>query len=404
MFLISVRFRHSRSKARGNKPGVVYFRITRRGDSPDAARLERAVNSDIHGPDESVMLAERAKIIARLRLLYCIIERRENSGREFSIDDVADDFRKALAGDASMAEPTAKSLTDFPLRSDIVTIGREFAGEFRFTLSKGGADLLDYIFAQSQSLKADRRHSLAKNYMSLLSSLRAFAPEGDVGFDRIGKPMVSRYAEWLRHTGISDSTQSFYLRNLRAVLNKARGDGLVGDTSGWFDGVNTGIERASVDSREERLDRDLLTRIENLDLSADARQSLVRDMFMFGFYCGGMELVDIAHLTADNVTDGVLSFRRRQKGHERKVSLGRKAMRIIERYDGRRADKHLFPLLALSDNDVLFGTIRNYVNRSMKLIGRSVDYPSLSFGMNATAYNRMLALTNLPELLLRSGS
>lgn len=263
---------------------------------------------------------------------------------------------------------------------------------------KGKDNLLDYIFNLSQMLKNERRNSLSKNYYSLLRSLRSFTDKDCIDFNEVNKEFVLRYARCLKQSGITDSTQSFYLRVLRSVLNKAGAEGLVGDSTGWFNEVNTSIyfPAKGVDIR---LDRNLLLKIESLDLSGNELHALVRDMFMFGFYCGGMELVDIANLTAENVKDGLLSFRRRLKGNLRKVVLCDSALRILKRYCNTADSTHLFPFIDKFPN-VLFSTLKNYESKSIKEIGRLIGFPKLSFGMNVTAYKSLVSNINIPELLL----
>lgn len=210
---------------------------------------------------------------------------------------------------------------------------------------------------------------------------------------------MRRYADWLKQTGITDSTQSFYLRSFRAILNKAHDEGLIESTSGWFHEVNTSVVNPAKTS-DGQLDRDLILKIESLDLTDNRHAALVRDMFMFGFYCGGLELIDIANLEYINVQNGLLTYNRRLKGLERKVILGEQAKKIIKRYESQ-SDKYLFPLLTLSEN-AMFATIRNNVGQSLKIIGKAVKYPRLSFSMNITAYHSLLSKVNIPELLLKT--
>lgn len=404
MFLITAQFRTSRSKRDTEKEGVVFYRITGQPEE-NGRRPDRNVKSDIYAADSSVLETERATIISHLRLLYCIIERRENSKEPFKIDDIVDDFRKALAGDELMGEAIAKSRTEFPLRNDIVSVGREFKGDFNFVFPKqtdiSAGNIYGYIFNLSQSLKNEKRVSQAKNFISLLANLKLFADGKDIFFYEISKEFINRYANWLKHLNISDSTESFYLRNLRTVLNKAHDNGLIGSTSGWFQEVNTSIGHSTKIS-DGKLNRDLMLRIENLDLSGNKNEALVRDMFMFGFYCGGMELIDLANLKYSNLKEGMLIYHRRLKGLERKVALGEQAMKIIERYKGE-SNKYLFPLLSKSEY-ALFASVRNYVCQSLKNIGRAVNHPRLSFNMNITAYNFILSEVNIPELLLKTSS
>lgn len=399
MFLITAQFRQSRSKRDAESGGAIVYRIIGQPDE-NGRRPDRNINSGIHAVDSSVLETERATILSQLRLLYCVIERRHDSKRPFSIDDIVEDFRKALSGDESMSETIAKSRTDFPFRSDIVSVGREFKGDFEFVFPKqtdiSAGNIYGYIFNLSQSLKNEKRVSQAKNFLSLLANLKLFAEGKDIYFYEINQEFINRYADWLKQIGISDSTQSFYLRNLRTVLNKAYENGLIGSTSGWFQKVNTSIEH-SPKLTDGKLNRDLILKIENLDLSGNKNDALVRDMFMFGFYCGGMELIDIANFEYSNIKNGVLTYRRRLKGIEKKVVLGEQAKTIIERYKGE--SNYLFPLLSKSEH-ALFASVRNYVCQSLKVIGKAVNYPRLSFNMNIAAYNNMLSRINIPELLL----
>lgn len=402
MFLITAQFRPSRSIYNAEKDGVVFYRIT--GEvAGNGKRPARNVNSDIHAVDSSVFRTERAAILSQLRLLYCVIERREDSGQPFTIDDVADDFRKALAGDESMSAAIAKSRTEFPLRNEIVSVGREFKDDFNYVLTKQSDtdpdNIYDYIFNLSQSLKNEKRLSQARHFLSLLANLKLFAEGKELYFHEVDKKYVRRYADWLKQTGVTDSTQSFYLRSFRTILNKAHDDGLLESTAGWFHEVNTSVVN-SHKTPDEELDRELILKIESLDLTDNRNAALVRDMFMFGFYCGGMELIDIANLEYTNIQNGVLKYNRRLKGLERTVILGEQAKQIIKRYHGK-SDKYLFPRLTSSEN-VQFVTIRNNVGQSLKIIGQAINYPRLSFSMNITAYQSMLSKVNIPELLLKT--
>ncbi len=403
MFLISVCFRPSRSRGNGNKPGIVYFRIARYGQ--DEPRIERSVNSDIKGADDGVLQPEREKIISQIRLLYCIIEHREDSGAPFGIDDVIDDFRRALAGDDSMTEIIKMSRTDFPIRRDMVSIGREFRDCFKYLFSVRENDkcegLFDYISNLAQSLRNKRRSSQAKSFISLMSSLQYFTGADEISFSNITAKFVQEYYEWLKHKGIANSSQSFYLRTLRTVLNKAHEDELLDVSPNWFEKVDTRIYK-STESEDKSLDRDVLLNIENLDLTANDSLALARDMFMFGFYCEGMELIDISNLTIDNIKDGHLVYRRRQKGLEKSVVLGNQAKKIISRYI-RNGQKYLFPLLEGSEA-ITFGAVSNYVRRHLTEIGNMVGYPKLTFSMNISTYKSFTSGVSISEILLRYGN
>lgn len=123
MYLINACFRAARSKKNPEKAGVVFYRICSVRPGADGRRSERMVNSDIHASDDTVLDAEKPKILWQLRLLYCVVEHLEDSGKEYAIENVVDDFRKALTGHRSMSKVITKSKTDFPLRRDIISVG-----------------------------------------------------------------------------------------------------------------------------------------------------------------------------------------------------------------------------------------------------------------------------------------
>lgn len=398
MFLISVGFRPTRSKGNREKPGVVFYRVIRYGSGEK--KIERTVNSDIHGSDERIIQVEREKILSQIRLLYCIIERREDSKAPYTIDDVLNDFRKALVGDESMAEVITKSKTEFPIKRDIVSICLEFRGAFTFVFSgrkDNGESLFDYIFNLKQNLKTERRHSRANSFASLQSSLSDFVESDDVKFEDIDARFIHGYSDWLKQKGITASTQAFYLRTLRSVLNKAQSDGLIEVTPDSFEGVDTRVYKSS-DSNNKTLGREMLLKIEKLDLSTNQSLALARDMFMFGFYCGGMELVDIANLTVENVRNDRLVFRRRSKGLEKTVLLGKQAMDIIKKYH-RSGQHYLFPLLDESWS-IMFYVVSNSMRQDLLAVGKLVGFPSLTFSMNISSYKSLISSVNLSELLL----
>lgn len=400
MYLINAQFRRARSKNNKEKPGVVFYRITGERPAAGAPQPCRVVNSDMRAPDDSVLQTERKKIVGQLRLLYCVIENLEDSGKDFTIDDVAGYFRKALDGEAA-TDILSKSRTDFPLRCDIVSVSREYRDAFRYVAVSNSAkethDFLNYVYDLAHRMKAGSRASLHRKILSLLTSLRHYCGGKGVATENVDGKFVTDYAAWLKSTGIAESTQTFYLSVLRSVLNRAHEEGLTGPYADWFRKISTGTTRTA--KKPDIPARSMLQKIESLTLDGDKQLALYRDMFMFGFYCGGMELVDIAHLTKSNIIGGHLAYRRRLVGVEKKIPLGRQALAIADRYDSPKS-LHLFPLLD-DTGKTRFETVRNYVTAGIKSIGRLIGFPSLTFRMNITAYNSMASEVCIPELLLK---
>lgn len=271
--------------------------------------------------------------------------------------------------------------------------------------------LLEFISRRGAELKADGRTSSARSYVSLANSLSAFvgvrsgagssstanavsnvgssSPAEDcrtVSFGEVDREFVAAYSEWLAESGVTDSTQSFYLRTLRSVMRHAASEGLCRLDGELFRGMNTRvIFRKEV--APEVPDRETIRRMEAMDLSELPDEELVRDMFLFGFHCRGMELVDLMNLRRDALQGETLCFRRRSKGLTRTVRLDAKALEIAEKYRNSGGE-FLFPL-----HDRTAGmqpsSVHNAVGRAIKAIGKTAGFPTLTFGMNIGAWKRL---------------
>lgn len=400
LFTISTQFKKYRGE-KGDRGGVVRITVmSNRRDHTDF-RVRREMNLDIYGADKSVISAHRDEITGRIRLLYCIIERLVDNGREFSLDDVVGGFRQALAGDSAYAEAIEKSKTDFPLRADLVSVGREFRGCFQYVhpaKTVNGNSLSDYIDARISALKNERKSSRVHSYEATHTKLKEFTGKDNIPFSAINRNLIERFAMWLKSGGITESTQSFYLRTLRSILNHAREEHFLTGEGDWFRRVDTRIlfDRPA-GKAANLLGRETLKKIHRLDLHEDPETALTRDMFMFAFYCHGMELVDIAHLTPDNVRDSCLVYSRRKEGRTVVVPLDSEALGILRHYEAA-GSRYLFPFL-YDDGRFTFESMRSRMHIAIKKIGNAVDFPRLSFSMNIAAYRNCLSQCRVSDLL-----
>ena len=114
------------------------------------------------------------------------------------------------------------------------------------------------------------------------------------------------YESWLKGTGVCPNTSSYYMRNLRAIYNRAVSEGLVVQRNP-FKHVYTGIDK----TKKRAVSLSVIRRIRDLDLN---KKSLIfaRDIFMFSFYTRGMSFVDMAFLKKKDLQNGILTYRRKK--------------------------------------------------------------------------------------------
>ena len=400
MFLITTAYQKSRSKKKPDKPGKVLFHITCRSDN-ERGEVLRSVSSDIYGSRDSVFDLNRAEIVQYLKIIYSIIENRINTKAVPSIDEIADDFRLAMKGDPSMKAMLKRAQEDFPVRADWVSIGNEYKRDFQFIYPEAQVlpdKLLEYITLLSQQAKNNGKESMSRSYNSTRSSLSKFLNEQDVQINSIDKHFVTQYSAWLKENGVIDSTQSFYLRTLRSILNRAKEDGIDIKHDDIFKGMNTRVIFSGNKESQKTLTREILNKIQNLKFQDNPEAEVARDMFMFAFYCRGMELTDVMNLTYLNIQGDILTYNRRGVGRPRVVTLDKLAIDIIKKY--RNTSGYIFPIKETYKGNQQY-SVNERVRRHIKDIGKAVGFPELTFSMNISAWEQLMSQLNISELLLK---
>jgi integrase len=143
--------------------------------------------------------------------------------------------------------------------------------------------------------------------------------------------------EWeqsLRATGIKEITLSLRFRTLRAVLNQAIAAGLVKATAYPFartvaEKHKLQVGKFDVSTAKRAISRDELRRLEALQ-PANERQRLAKDVFLFSFYVGGVNFVDLAQLHWRDLSgEAVDTGHPERLSYERQKTGGKFSLRLL---------------------------------------------------------------------------
>lgn len=255
--------------------------------------------------------------------------------------------------------------------------GREYTADdivAAYCLPDGDADLL-CVFARKEVrwLRDIGKIRLSETYASSVNSfLRFRGVEGDVRLDEVDEDLMMAYEHYLiRECGLCRNTSSFYLRNLRAIYNRAVKKGLVRDHAPFrrvYVGVDKTVKRA--------VSKETISRMKRLDLTAQPELAVARDMYLLIFYLRGIPFGDLARLETRQLQDGHLRYRRRKTNQELVIKLERQMKEIIDRYhvDG---SPYLLPFITDAGGDVRRQCLNalHRVNANLKMIGEMVKSP-----------------------------
>ena len=229
--------------------------------------------------------------------------------------------------------------------------------------------LYDFTIDLIVQLRQMGRQRTSETYRATLSSFMHFCEGREVLLAEIDSALMQQYESYLRKKGVIKNTISFYMRNLRAIYNRAVERNLT--TQRYpFKSVYTGIDKTS----KRALTLRVIKKIKALDLTHSPSHDFARDMFMFSFYTRGMSFIDMAYLRKSDLAKGILTYCRRKTGQKLTIKWEPCMQAIVDKYD-TSSSPYLLPILtpytSYNERKQYLYTAHK-VNHSLKEIGASL--------------------------------
>ncbi len=224
--------------------------------------------------------------------------------------------------------------------------------------------LFNFMQSIIAKLKQMGKQRTSETYASTLRSFMKFREDKDVLLDEIDSDLMLMYEAYLHNRGLTKNSTSFYMRILRAVYNRAIEKDLTTDKKP-FKHVYTGIDKTV----KRAISLKAIKLIKNLDLSLHPSLDFARDMFLFSFYTRGMSFIDMAYLKKKDLTNGILTYRRRKTGQQLSIRWEKCMQEIVEKYDNLLSE-YLLPIIRYTDKDnrLQYQNSLRYVNNHLKTI------------------------------------
>lgn len=216
--------------------------------------------------------------------------------------------------------------------------------------------------AQLESLGKIRT---SETYRSALSSFMRFRKGKDIQISDITDDVLVSYEGVLKLSGLSSNTTSFYMRILRAVYNRAVRLGIAKQEYP-FKYVYTGVDK----TRKRSVDISTVSVLAELDLSNNPSAAFARDMFLFSFYTRGMSFVDMAYLRKSDLSNGVLTYRRRKTGQIMFIRWEDCMEKIVSYYNCSDSP-YLLPIITSSEHNERsqYINMSHKINHALKTLG-----------------------------------
>lgn len=205
----------------------------------------------------------------------------------------------------------------------------------------------------------------ASSYSTTLNSFVRFHGDREAQWEEVDSKLMIRYESYLRENGICPNSSSYYMRNLRAMYNRAAESEMTQHRNPFRD-VYTGIGKTV----KRAVSKETVKQLRDLDLSRHPSADFARDIFMFSFYTRGMSFIDIAFLRKDDIRNGTLSYRRKKTNQLLSVKWEKQMQEIVDKHD--TADSpYLLPIIkiACGNERCQYTTAAHRINRHLKAIG-----------------------------------
>ena len=227
-----------------------------------------------------------------------------------------------------------------------------------------------FTFAQQLigRLRRAGKQATADTYTTVINSFKRFYCQDELRFSQLDSLLAVEYEAWLKGRGVCKNTISFYMRNLRAIYNRAVDEQLVAQHSP-FKHVYTGIDKTA----KRAVSIQTIRQIREMELSAQPLMDYARDLFMFSFYTRGMSFIDMAFLRKSDLQHGMLSYCR-QKTNQRLVVKWEQFMQeIVDKY-ATADNPYLLPIIRNAHGDTRrqYKSAAHLVNCKLKKLGEQL--------------------------------
>lgn len=286
-------------------------------------------------------------------------------------------------GNASIYRTTLKALMRFK----------------HYSLKKKKADKIQFI----QTCIEQKHITIGSNVLTV---------EEEISFDEITPKFLNECEKFWEKTEVSYATMGIYMRTLRAIINNKDGDKPYIEGSKYPFGVNNGKYEIPAGGRKEiAMPIEDIWKIENFKTDNPALAT-ARDIFVFMFYCNGLNFSDLCRLRYENIDapNNEIVFQRKKT--QRKIAKPNfiyvpilpPMIEIINLRGNKSQNGYIFPFLngiePIGKNERKIITKMRLeldpINSSLKTIANILELdPELS-----TSYTRNSYITHLTSELL----
>jgi len=252
-------------------------------------------------------------------------------------------------------------------------------------------------------------------YARTLDMLKKFDSEfSRKVFQDIDFKYVSRFDDYLKiDRGCKGNTVSYYMRALRALLNRAIKEGEASEVTYPFGKSGYSISALQQETVKRYLPSEYIETLKTAQLPTFTLE-WVRNLFLFSYYCQGMSFIDVATLTNRNILkfeSGKYIAYRRQKTEGKnskiiKIKISENIQSLLDWFktNTNLVEDYLTPVVTIEgyEGEQLYNHIRDRYrrfNKHLKTLATKLNFDGVQLSSYVSRHSYAMRLKNsgIPE-------
>lgn len=229
-----------------------------------------------------------------------------------------------------------------------------------------------FVYADSKvaELESAGKNGTAANYKSAVKAFERFTGNRELSLEEITQKTIEQFVDFQTQQGNSPNTVTFYVKQLRAIYNKADDDGFIHSLYNPFQK----IKLKSCKTAKRAISRKEIRQIADLDLKGKHRHlELARDLFLFSLHTRGMSFVDMCDLKIDNIKGDMLMYYRRKTKQFLQIKIEPALKALLRKYADTNS-VYLLPMLRNNDSYKGYRYIQRRLNKRIRQIGELLEF------------------------------
>lgn len=252
-----------------------------------------------------------------------------------------------------------------------------------------------YVDRLNKELINNNQERTAQAYVGVVNKIQAFTNKKTILLEDIDRPFIEKFENYLFQEKNTPNTVSFYLRNLRAIHNKAVKDGIIKKKT---DNLFHKIYTSSHTTNKQTVHKEVLIKLKNLHFPEVMLNPEVflggryfqeglpfaRDMFLLSFYSQGIFFRDMAYLRKTDLEGNSILYNRENSDLLVEIIVTPQIREIVNYYTPWcEESKYLLPILPKQDDS------ESGFQKALRLQNRRLKCLSEKLGLNANLTTHM---------------